>query len=86
MTPTFNITLTDELSTFVDQQTGPGTIYTTRSEYSRGLIREKMERVEAATLRSAVLEGYSDIRAGRVHTYDGDLNSLMNQSRAFDLG
>jgi len=78
---TFNLSLTDELSAFVDRETGPGTAWSTRSEYLRSLIREKMERAEAAALRSAVIEGFADAAAGRVQEYDGDLKSLMNAVR-----
>lgn len=79
---TFNLSLTDELTAFIDRQTGPGTTWSTRSEYLRGLIREKMERSEAATLRSGVIEGFADACAGRVIEYEGDLKSLMSDARS----
>lgn len=78
---TFNLALTDELTAFIDRQTGPGTTYSTRSEYLRALIREQMERAEAAALRAGVIEGFADAAAGRVNEYDGDLKSLMNAAR-----
>lgn len=77
----FNLSLTDELRAFLDQQTGAGTTFSTPSEYLRALIREKKERQEVAELRSAVLEGYADIKAGRVHRFDGDLKSMLAAAR-----
>jgi len=78
---TFNISLTDELAAFLDRQTGPSTAWSTRSEYLRGLIREKMERTEAAALRSGVIEGFTDAATGRVHSFEGDLRSIMDAAR-----
>ncbi|MFG0246601.1 MAG: type II toxin-antitoxin system ParD family antitoxin [Phycisphaerales bacterium JB052] len=79
---TFNLSLTDELTAFIDRQTGPGTTWSTRSEYLRGLIREKMERSEAATMRERIIEGFADASADRVVEYEGDLKSLMNDARS----
>lgn len=81
MSRSLNLSLTDELRSFVDQQSGPGTTFSTPSEFLRALIREKKDRLEAASVRAAVLEGYSDIRAGRVRQYNGDLRSMLADAR-----
>jgi Arc/MetJ-type ribon-helix-helix transcriptional regulator len=78
----FNLSLTDELRSFVDRQSGPGTTFSTPSEFLRALIREKKERLELEELRSGVLEGYADIRAGRVREYTGDLRAMLDDARA----
>jgi len=54
---TLNLSLTDELRAFVDQNSGDGTLYATPSEFVRHLLREKKERLEAAQIRDAILEG-----------------------------
>lgn len=77
----FSFSLSDELSGFIDRQTGPGTPWPTRSEYLRGLIREKMKRSEAAAFRFGVIEGFADASAGRVSDYEGDLKSNMIAAR-----
>lgn len=82
MSRSLNLSLTDELRAFVDQQCGPGTTYSTPSEFLRSLLREKKDRIDAAAIRSAVLEGYLDIQAGRVHEYTGDLQAMLADARA----
>ena len=37
----FNLSLTDELRAFVDQNSGDGTLYATPSEFVRDVLREK---------------------------------------------
>lgn len=81
MNRSLNLSLTDELRAFIDQQSGPGTTYSTPSEYLRALLREKKDRLETAALRSGVLEGYADVRAGRVSPYDGNLRSMLARAR-----
>jgi antitoxin ParD1/3/4 len=76
-----NLSLTDELRAFVDQNTGDGTLFATPSEFLRHLIREKKERMEAAALRDAILEGYQDAIAGRTLAYSGDLRRDMRKFR-----
>lgn len=79
MSSTLNLSLTDELRAFVDQNSGDGTLYSTPSEFVRDVLREKKERQEAAAIREAIIEGYQDAIAGRWHTYDGDLRKLMKK-------
>ncbi len=78
----FNLSLTDELRGFLDEQTGAGTTFSTPSEYLRALIREKKARQEVAELRSVVLEGYADVKAGRDHRFDTDLKAMLSDARA----
>lgn len=77
-TETINIALTDEMKKFVVSQSGDGTLYATPSEYVRDLIRHDSERLEAAQLRSSIIEGYQDVVHGRTHEFSGDLLADMN--------
>ena len=82
MARSINLSLTDELRDFLDRNSGDGTLFSTPSEFVRALIREKKERQEAAALRSAVIEGYGDIRDGRTHRYTGDLRAMLDAHRS----
>ncbi|MFN9234502.1 MAG: type II toxin-antitoxin system ParD family antitoxin, partial [Planctomyces sp.] len=65
MGSTLNLSLTDELRSFIDSNCGDGTLYATPSEFVRQVLREKKERIEAAQIRDAILDGYQDAVAGR---------------------
>jgi antitoxin ParD1/3/4 len=65
------------LSEFVNSNSGDGTLYATPSEFVRHLLREKMERLDAARIRDAILEGYHDALKGRTVLYRGDLRKLL---------
>jgi len=77
---TLNLSLTDELRAFVDQNSGDGTLYATPSEFVRTVLREKKERLEAAQLRDAILDGYQDAIQGRTVPYRGDLRKLLKKA------
>jgi antitoxin ParD1/3/4 len=79
MGSTLNLSLTDELRAFVDQSSGDGTLYATPSEFVRDVLREKKERVEAARIRDAILEGFQDAIHGRTVEYRGNLRQLMKR-------
>lgn len=79
MSSMLNLSLTDELRAFVDENSGDGKHYATPSEFVCAALREKKERLEAATIRSAIVAGYQDALAGRLHTYEGSLRKLMNE-------
>lgn len=79
MSSTLNLSLTDELRAFIDRSSGDGTLYATPSEFVRDLLREKMERLEAARIREAILEGYEDAIAGRTVTYRGNLREILKK-------
>ncbi len=78
---TLNLSLTDELRAFVDQNSGDGTLYSTPSEFVRQVLREKKERLEAAQIRDAILEGYQDAVHGRTVRYRGNLRALLGKGR-----
>jgi antitoxin ParD1/3/4 len=80
MSTTLNLSLTDELRAFIDQNSGKGTLYATPSEFVRDVLREKKERLEAAEIRDAILEGYQDAMKGRTVEYRGNLRHLLNKS------
>lgn len=80
MSSTLNLSLTDELRAFVDQNSGDGTLYATPSEFVRDLLREKKQRLDAARIREAIIEGYRDANAGRTVEYQGDLRKLLRKS------
>jgi antitoxin ParD1/3/4 len=77
MNHSLNLSLTDELRAFVDQNSGDGTLFATPSEFVRDVLREKKERMEAAQIRDAILDGYQDALAGRNVPYPGDLRRLL---------
>lgn len=76
-----NLSLTDELRAFLDQNSGDGTLFATPSEFVRALIREKKERQDAAALRQGILEGYDDVLRGRTRPYTGDLRAMLDEHR-----
>ncbi|HEX5054530.1 MAG TPA: CopG family transcriptional regulator [Planctomycetota bacterium] len=84
MARSINLSLTDELRAFLDDNSGDGTLFSTPSEFVRALIREKKERMEAAALRKAVLEGYDDVLYGRTLPLDGDLRSMVAEAKRRD--
>ncbi|MEX0612089.1 MAG: hypothetical protein WD229_08200 [Pirellulales bacterium] len=80
MSTTLNLSLTDELRAFIDQNCGDGTLYATPSEFVRNVLREKKERLEAAQIRDAILDGYQDAIEGRTMPYRGDLRQLLKKT------
>lgn len=82
MNRSLNLSLTDELRSFIDAHCGPGTTFSTPSEFVRAVLRERKEREDAAALRAGVLAGYQDLLEGRVVEYEGDLRSLLNKRRS----
>lgn len=77
MANTLNLSLTDELRSFIDENCGDGTLYATPSEFVRDLLRQKKLQTEAASIRLAIIEGYQDAIAGESVEYQGDLRSLL---------
>ena len=84
MARSINLSLTDELRAFLDENSGEGTLFATPSEFVRALIREKKERQEAAELRQAVIEGYGDVLSRRVLPLEGDLRSMVAEAKRRD--
>ncbi|MFN0052781.1 MAG: type II toxin-antitoxin system ParD family antitoxin [Planctomycetales bacterium] len=80
MSSTLNLSLTDELRAFIDENSGDGTMYATPSEFVRDLLREKKQRLEAVRIRNAILDGYQDAIQGRTVAYHGDLRQLMKKA------
>lgn len=81
MANTLNLSLTDELRAFVDENCGDGTLYATPSEFVRDLLRQQKARKDAAAFRDALLEGYEDIIAGRVVEFDDNLDEILEQAK-----
>ena len=81
MPATINLSLTDDLRTFIDSNCGDGTSYATPSEFVRSLIREKKERLDAAELRESIIEGYQDAIAGHTVTFNGSIRDAMKEFR-----
>lgn len=80
MANSLNLSLTDELRAFIDQNSGDGTLYATPSEFVRDILRRQKTQQEAAAVRDAILDGYQDALAGRTHKFDGDLKSLLKKA------
>ena len=47
MSSTLNLSLTDELRSFIDANCGDGTMYATPSEFVRDLLRQRKAQQEA---------------------------------------
>lgn len=48
MSSTLNLSLTDELRSFIERNCRKRTLYSTPSEFVRDVLRNKKERLEAA--------------------------------------
>ena len=81
MASTINLSLTDELRSFIDRNCGDHGLYATPSEFVRDLLREKKERQEAAAIRDGVLEGYRDILGGKSVAFNGSLRSALEEAQ-----
>lgn len=82
MSRSLNLSLTDELRSYIDSRCGDGTTFATPSEFVRAVLREKKDREESAAVRSGVLAGYRDVLDGRVVEYQGGLDRLLAGSSA----
>jgi antitoxin ParD1/3/4 len=81
MASTLNLSLTDELRAFVDENSGDGTLYATPSEFMRDVLREKKQRLEAVKMRDSILDGFKDLIAGRSIEYQGSVREVIKQVR-----
>ena len=81
MANSLNLSLTDELRAFIDQNCGEGTLYATPSEFVRDIIRRHKLQLEAGKVRDAIVEGYQDAIAGRTVAFDGDLKGLLKKAK-----
>lgn len=79
MSNSLDLSLTDELRAYVDQNSGDGTLYATPSEFVRDLLRRHKLQQEAAQVRDAIIEGYEDAIAGRTVAFQGDLKTLLKK-------
>lgn len=79
MAHSLNLSLTDELRAFIDQNCGDGTLYATPSEFVRDVLRRHKAEQEAAQVRDAIIHGYQDAIAGRTVPFDGDLRSMLKR-------
>ncbi len=82
MSRSLNLSLTDELRSYIDSRCGDGTTFATPSEFVRAVLREKKDREESAAVRSGVLAGYRDVLDGRIVEYQGGLDRLLAGSSA----
>ncbi len=81
MSTTLNLSLTDELRSFVDSNCGDGTLYATPSEFVRDMLRQRKLHQEAQAAREGILAGYQDAIAGRTVEFKGDLQSLLKKAK-----
>ncbi len=79
MGSTLNLSLTDELRAFVNENCGDGTLYATPSEFVRDLLRHRKHQVEAEKARASIIAGYQDAIEGRLVEYEGDLTTLLKK-------
>lgn len=80
MASTLNLSLTDELRAFIEENCGEGTLYSTPSEFVRDLLRQKKLQIEAAKVRDAIIEGYQDAIEGHTVKFEGDLRGLLRNA------
>lgn len=80
MPHTLNLSLTDELRSFIDESCGDGTLYATPSEFVRDLLRQRKVQIEAAQVRDAILGGYQDALDGRLMPFAGNLRRLLKKA------
>lgn len=80
MANTLNLSLTDELRAFIEENCGDGTLYATPSEFVRDLLRQKKSQIEAARIHDALLEGYQDAIEGRTVPFEGNLRALLKKA------
>lgn len=66
---------------WAERKRGDGTLYATPGEFLRDVLREKKERLEAAAMRDAILEGYRDLVEGRVVDFKGNLGATLYEAR-----
>jgi antitoxin ParD1/3/4 len=81
MSSSLNLSLTDELREFVDQNSGDGTMYATPSEFVRDILRQKKLQLEAQKLREGVLEGLQDIADGRLTEFKDSVTDILKKAR-----
>lgn len=81
MASTLDLSLTDELRSFIDENCGDGTLYATPSEFVGDLPRQKKLQMEAADAREAILSGRQDAIEGRTTVFKDRLRQLLKKSR-----
>ena len=79
MANSLNLSFTDELRAFVDQNSGDGTLYTTPCEFVRDILRRHKLQQESAQVRDAIVEGYQDAIAGHTVAFSGDLKGPLEK-------
>ena len=77
-----NLSLTDELRAFVDENSGDGTLYATPSEFVRDVLRQMKLKKEAAEARDRILAGYRDAIEGHTVEFAGDLRKAVKKIRS----
>lgn len=81
MSTSLNLSLTDELKTFINENSGDGSLYATPSEFVRDILREKKQRIEASQLRDAILDGFQDAVSGNTQSFSGDLRTDLSKHK-----
>lgn len=81
MGSTLNVSLTNELRTFVDENCGDNSLYATPSEFVRDLIRQRKAQQDAAAVRDSIIQGYEDAIRGRTKEFKGDLKALIKAAK-----
>lgn len=82
MSSSLNLSLTDELREFVDQNSGDGTMYATPSEFVRDILRQKKLQLEAQKLREGILEGFQDLADNRTTEFSGSVSDMLRRARS----
>lgn len=77
-----NTRLSSSLAGFVEQMVEYSGLYETPSEYIRDLIRKDMERRDVQAIQGKILQGFRDVKAGRVVKSTGDFLEDIKLYRA----
>jgi Arc/MetJ-type ribon-helix-helix transcriptional regulator len=81
MSNRLNLSLTNELRAFVDENCRDGMLYATPREFVRELLRQKKAQIEAEAARDRILEGFRDAIEGRNVEFRGDLKSIRAKAK-----
>lgn len=71
------ISINQELSQFLKNNTGEDFDYESPSEYVSDLIRLEMQKKEADKIRASLIEAYKDVSKGKIEAFNGDIRKGM---------
>ena len=67
------LSINQELSEFLKNNTGEDFDYESPSEYVSDLIRLEMQKKEAEKVRASLIEAYKNVSEGKMDAFEGDI-------------